>query len=59
MRKGFVQTVDLGDVSKEFANDPEKASVKCVQLIKPFKESEAGDGSEGGEEEDEEAGVGE
>lgn len=62
MKKGHIRAVVLGDVAEEFANDPDLAKVKGVQLIKPYRESEAGDageGSDGGEDEDEEAVVGE
>ena len=54
IKKGYVKSVVMGDVAEEFALDTELAKVKGCQLIKPFRECEDGDGSEGGEEDDDE-----
>ena len=54
VKKGYVQSVVMGDVAEEFANNPELAKAKGVQLIKPYQESEEGDEGDEGEEEGEE-----
>ena len=51
-RKGYVKSVVMGDVGKEFASNPELAKAKGVQLIKEYQESE-GEEEEGEEEEEE------